>query len=138
MLTLAEDLPEDTESVAAEALAVLAAPALRAIFEGEALAEVPISAEIEPVGRIHGVIDRLLVTPEKVTALDFKSNRTVPGAAADVPDGLLRQMGAYAAALTQVFPGRSIETGLIWTATQELMVLPHDLVSAALARTTPT
>ncbi|MCA0995337.1 double-strand break repair helicase AddA [Alloyangia pacifica] len=138
VLTLAEDLPEDTESVAAEALAVLAAPALRAIFEGEALAEVPISAEIEPVGRIHGVIDRLLVTPEKVIALDFKSNRTVPRAAADVPDGLLRQMGAYAAALTQVFPGRSIETGLIWTATQELMVLPHDLVSAALARTTPT
>ncbi|MCA0940316.1 double-strand break repair helicase AddA [Salipiger pacificus] len=138
VLTLAEELPEETETIVAEALAVLGAPALTPVFAVDALAEVPISAEIEPVGRIHGVIDRLLVTPEKVIALDFKSNRTVPGSPADVPEGLLRQMGAYAAALTQVFPGRSIETGLVWTATQELMVLPHDLVSAALSRTTPT
>ncbi|SDH36200.1 double-strand break repair helicase AddA [Alloyangia pacifica] len=136
VLTLAEDLPEETDSIVTEALAVLGAPALAPVFAGEALAEVPISAEIEPVGRIHGVIDRLLVTPEKIVALDFKSNRTVPATPAEVPEGLLRQMGAYAAALTQVFPGRSIETGLVWTATQELMVLPHDLVSAALSRTT--
>jgi ATP-dependent helicase/nuclease subunit A len=55
-----------------------------------------------------------------------------------VPEGLLRQMGAYAAALAQIWPGRCIETGLVWTATQEIMMLPHDLVSAALARTSAT
>lgn len=138
VLTLADERPEDTDSIEAEALAVLATPALAGVFASDALAEVPISAEIEPLGRIHGVIDRLLISPTKIVALDFKSNRTVPASAAEVPEGLLRQMGAYAAALKQVFPGREIETGLIWTATQQLMVLPHDLVCAALHRTTAT
>ncbi|APZ52556.1 double-strand break repair helicase AddA [Salipiger abyssi] len=136
VLAIAEELPEDTETLASEALAVLAADTLTPFFAPDSLAEVPLTAEIAPVGRIHGIIDRLIVTPDKVIAVDFKSNRTVPATAADTPEGLLRQMGAYAAALAQLYPGREIETGLIWTATQNYMSLPHDLVSAALARAT--
>jgi ATP-dependent helicase/nuclease subunit A len=48
----------------------------------------------------------------------------------------LRQMGAYAHALALVYPGRRIETALLWTRTATLMRLPHALVSAALARAT--
>jgi len=53
-----------------------------------------------------------------------------------VPEGLLRQMGAYAAALAKIWPGRAIETGILWTERSSYMALPHDLVSAALARAT--
>mgnify|MGYP006401738647 FL=1 len=136
VLAIAEELPEETERLAEEAIAVLETPELAPFFAPGTLAEVPISAGIEPVGRIHGIIDRLLVTPDKVIAVDFKSNRTVPATPAEVPEGLLRQMGAYAAALAQIWPGREVETALIWTATQRYMALPHDLVSAALARAT--
>ena len=136
VLAIAEELPEETERLAEEAIAVLETPELAPFFAPGTLAEVPISAGIEPVGRVHGIIDRLLVTPDKVIAVDFKSNRTVPATPAEVPEGLLRQMGAYAAALAQIWPGREVETALIWTATQRYMALPHDLVSAALARAT--
>ena len=102
----------------------------------ETLAEVPVSAELRGLGRIHGVIDRLILAPDHVLAVDFKSNRVVPSAPADTPEGLLRQMGAYAAALAQVYPDRRIETGLIWTTTAHYMPLSHEDVTLALARAT--
>jgi ATP-dependent helicase/nuclease subunit A len=43
-------------------------------------------------------------------------------------------MGAYAAALAQVWPGRRIETALLWTRSATLMPLPPALTAAALAR----
>lgn len=110
---------------------------LRPLFAPEALAEVPISAHLDALTgrRIHGTIDRLIVTPEKITAVDFKTNAVVPDTPAAVPSGLLRQMGAYAHALQQIYPGRTIETALLWTRTATLMPLPHDLVTQALADT---
>jgi ATP-dependent helicase/nuclease subunit A len=52
----------------------------------------------------------------------------------DTPEGLLRQMGAYAYALAAIYPGRTVETALLWTRTATLMPLPHDIVTAALWR----
>jgi ATP-dependent helicase/nuclease subunit A len=118
-----------------EAQAVLNAPNLVHIFASDTLAEVPITA---PLGtqRIHGTIDRLLVTDTRVIAIDFKTNRVIPSSTADCPIGLLRQMGAYASALRAIYPTHDIETGILWTSTQSLMVLPHDLVTDALASST--
>lgn len=117
-----------------EALAVLEAPALAQVFAPDALAEVPVTADLPGLGRMHGIIDRLLIAPDRITAVDFKSNRTVPASAEQVPEGILRQMGAYAAALAQVYPGRHIDTALVWTASAHYMPLPHDLVTQALGR----
>jgi ATP-dependent helicase/nuclease subunit A len=95
------------------------------------LAEVTISA---PFGshRLHGTIDRLIITPTSVIAIDFKSNVIVPADPDRCPDGILRQMGAYQIALQAVYPSHKIETGIVWTKTQTLMMLTHDLVFAAL------
>ncbi|PYG30961.1 double-strand break repair helicase AddA [Pelagimonas varians] len=122
--------------ILAEALSVLSTPALSQFFDSRSLAEVPVTAEIPDIGRIHGVIDRLLISDKKIIAVDFKSNRTVPQNAAQTPEGLLRQMGAYAAALAQIFPNHEVELGLLWTANCHYMPLPHDLVTQALGRTT--
>ena len=54
---------------------------------------------------------------------------------AAVPDGILRQMGAYAALLAQVYPGRRVETAILWTRTGALMWLSPDIVRAALQST---
>ncbi|MFW2542813.1 double-strand break repair helicase AddA [Primorskyibacter sp. 2E107] len=105
-----------------------------ALFTSESLAEVPITADLPGLGRVHGVIDRLHITPEKITLIDYKTNREVPENPEQTPDGLLRQMGAYAAALAQVYPGRQIETALLWTANAVFMPLPHDIVTQALGR----
>jgi len=110
-------------------------PNLAHIFAPSSLSEVNITATFPGTREsIFGAIDRLVVEDDKVTAIDFKSNRLVPMTAQEVPEGLLRQMGAYASALQQIYPERQIETAILWTETGVLMHLPNPLVSEALAR----
>lgn len=110
-------------------------PALAALFGPDSLAEVPI------VGRLsdrpaEGALDRLIVTPHLVLAVDFKSNRLVPALAQEVPEAILRQMGAYAALLAGIYPGRRVETAVLWTETGRLMPLSDEIVRDALQRAT--
>ena len=119
----------------AEATRVLTAPDLAHLFAPDTLAEVTLTGDAPALGgAMLGVIDRLIVTADRVLAVDFKTNAVVPGTPEAVPEGLLRQMGAYAAMLAPLYPGREIATAILWTRTATLMALPHDVVSAALAR----
>jgi ATP-dependent helicase/nuclease subunit A len=129
----------ETALLLAEAEKVLDKPSLARLFTGEALTEVPITATLAVLGgqRVHGVIDRLIIAPDRVLAVDFKTNAELPERAEDTPEALLRQMGAYAHALAQIYPDRAIETALLWTRTTTLLPLPHALVSDALARAAP-
>lgn len=131
---LLADAPEpERASLLAEVQKSLTQPSLTDIFNHGALAEVPITATIN-THQIYGVIDRLIVTDTTVLAVDFKSNATVPDTPADCPEGLLRQMGAYAHALTQIYPDHTVETAILWTRTATLMQLSHDVVTDALMR----
>ncbi len=105
------------------------------LFGPGTLAEVPVTAVIAGQ-RMLGSIDRLIVEGDRVLAVDFKSNQVVPASASGVPEGILRQMGAYAAALAQIYPGHSVETAILWTRTATLMPLDPDIVRDALARAT--
>lgn len=113
-------------------------PALGDVFSANTLREVTVTAPT-PLGRLSGAIDRLVVppAPAPILAVDFKSNARVPAGPDTVPDGLLRQMGAYAHALGAIYPDRRVETALLWTETGHLMRLPPDLVAAAFARSSP-
>ncbi|GAW35715.1 ATP-dependent helicase/nuclease subunit A [Roseovarius sp. A-2] len=122
---------EELALLLAEAEKVLTRPSLAPLFAADALTEVAITADLGR-SRLHGVIDRLILGPDHVLAVDFKTNAMVPHALVDCPDGLLRQMGAYAHALSQLYPDRRIETAILWTRTATLMRLPHESVSEAL------
>ncbi|WP_322867401.1 double-strand break repair helicase AddA [Aquicoccus sp. G2-2] len=128
---------EELSSLLAEATKVLTNPALEPLFTGSALCEVPLSAALPELNgrRIHGVIDRLIITDDKALAIDFKTNAVPADSPQACPVGLLRQMGAYASALAQIFPDKPVETALLWTRNATLMLLPHDLVSDALRNT---
>ena len=131
---LPDAAPEEVSRALAEAGKVLDAPELANIFAPDALAEVPVTATLGH-RRIHGVIDRLIMTQDRILAVDFKSNAVLPDTPEACPEGILRQMGAYADALTQIYPGRRVEVAILWTRAPRLMSLPHDLVMAARART---
>lgn len=134
-LSLSTDLPMDLRKAAFdEAQAVLNMPELAYIFDPGTLAEVAVTAKLGQ-RRIHGTIDRLIVTADAVEIIDFKSNRVVPPSPQDCPEGVLRQMGAYAHAIAQIYPDRRQKLGILWTHTGQLMQLPHDLVTQALKRT---
>ncbi len=117
---------------------VMLEPDLAFLFGDAALTEVDITAELPAMGglRISGAIDRLIVAPDKVLAVDFKTNAQVPASPEEVPEGLLRQMGAYQAALERVYPDRAVEVAILWTGGPDLMPLGRDIVMSALRRAT--
>jgi ATP-dependent helicase/nuclease subunit A len=116
-----------------QAKALLTNPDLHHIFT-IGLSEVTLTA---PWGDQHllGTIDRLIVQPDHVLAVDFKSNRTVPATAETVPEGILRQMGAYQLMLEQLYT-QPIHLAILWTETASLMRLDPDILRAALGRAT--
>ena len=103
------------------------------MFQPDALSEVSITADVEGK-RIHGTIDKLLVTSDRILAVDFKTNRVVPNTPDKIPEGVLRQLGAYANALAQIYPGKPVETAVLWTEAETLMAVTHDIVTDALRR----
>ena len=127
--------PQTLAVLWAEAEAVTGAGALAHLFApapGDVvLTEVALTAPIPGLGTLHGVIDRLLVGPDRVLAIDYKSNAEVPAHPQDVPPGILRQMAAYAAALALLYPGRRIEAAILWTRARGLMALPPALLEAS-------
>ena len=137
LLSGGDDGATEAEALALyqEAEAVLNAPDLAPLFGPDGLAEVDIAADFNG-RRLAGTIDRLIVTQGHVLAIDYKSNSMTPDRPEDVPSGILRQMGAYAEALAQIYPDRRIETAILWTRCAKLMRLPHDLVVASLADVT--
>jgi ATP-dependent helicase/nuclease subunit A len=137
MLTSGADpaLADDIPALLTEVQNVLSTPALSPLFAPSTLAEVPVTADLPGLGRMHGVIDRLIITDSTVRIVDFKTNVAVPPAPDTCPEGVLRQMGAYAVALSQIYPNHQIETAILWTRTATLMELPAHLVADALSRT---
>lgn len=117
--------PAERSEVLGAALGVLAQPAWAALFGPDALAEVPLAATVE--GQvIAGTADRLLVEPERVMVVDFKTTRRPPRTLAEVPAATVRQMAAYAAALRAIYPGRAVRAALLYTHTPLLIELPPD------------
>ena len=131
-------LVPDPDLLVNDVLRIIGAPGLADVFSPCALVEAELTATIPafPAHRFHGAIDRLLISDTQVTAIDFKTNRQVPDSAAQVPEGILRQMGAYHAMLHEIFPSRQINIAILWTATAQLMPLPHDMLMDALSRAT--
>ena len=111
------------------AVAVLDNQAWAELFSDRALAEVPIAATVgEQV--IAGTIDRLLIGPERILLVDFKSARRPPASLDEVPVAILRQLAAYAAALEVTYPGRAVQAALLYTQVPMLLELPAALLAA--------
>ncbi len=130
-------VPDDAEiaPLLAEAIGVLTNPRLSHVFSPTALAEVELTAHSPTLNcQLIGAIDRLVVTDDAVLAVDFKTNAVVPASPDAVPEGLKRQLGAYAEMLGLLYPGRRIDTAILWSRDASLMLLPHDSVMAALQR----
>lgn len=100
------------------------------LFDGKALHEVPFAIDLAG-SRMTGRIDLLRVSEARVWAIDFKSNRVVPETAEEIPEGVLIQLSAYHAALSQMFPQHDVEVAILWTASTVLMPIPHEMLRSA-------
>lgn len=107
------------------------------VFAPGSRAEVSIVGRLERPGQpkalVSGQIDRLVVTPNEVLIVDFKTNHTPPKTAAEAPKGYIRQLALYRAVLAKLYPQRIIHAALLWTETPEMMEISASALDAGLA-----
>lgn len=128
----------NADTLLTEVQTILQSPDLKHLFASNTFAEVGVSATLPDHNnrKIHGIVDRLIVTDTHVLVVDYKSNALIPTTPTDTPEGLLRQMGAYQIMLQQIYPNHQIDTAILWTRSATLMPLPHNIVRDALLSTT--
>ncbi|WDR02103.1 PD-(D/E)XK nuclease family protein [Devosia algicola] len=131
MPVLLPDAPDLADSVRQKAVAILTRPELAGIFGANSRAEVPFlmtaTRRDKPV-KLAGRIDRIVVTDDSVTVIDYKSDANVPAVPTEVPPHYLMQLGLYALVARQLFPGKTVNAQILWTAMESLMNLPQDLL----------
>ncbi|MEO7189144.1 MAG: double-strand break repair helicase AddA [Sphingomicrobium sp.] len=110
------------EDMVAQVCTILGDPRFSAVFAPGSLAEVPIAATLADGRVLAGTVDRLLVDPDRVLVIDFKTGR---GPASDmaIPPAHRAQMAAYVEALTLIFEGREVRAALLYTAEAKLFEL---------------
>ncbi|MEM8694575.1 MAG: double-strand break repair helicase AddA [Pseudomonadota bacterium] len=110
------------ETLVEDALAIIENPTFADIFSTDSMAEVPVAAVVgETV--VSGTVDRLYIGETVVRVIDFKTGRYAPETTEKIPEAHMRQMAAYAAALSVIFPGRTIEAGLLYSSGPSLVML---------------
>ncbi|MEN0001423.1 MAG: UvrD-helicase domain-containing protein, partial [Pseudomonadota bacterium] len=108
--------PADHDTLLAEVFSVIDSPAYAFLFSPQSEAEVQLMGTVRVNGEeraVSGVIDRIAVTDEKVTIIDYKTGRPPPDRKA--PDVGVYQLALYGALIGQIYPGRAIETLLLYT-----------------------
>ncbi len=108
--------------IATETLAILENPDFADFFGPDSRAEVPIVGEIG-TNVISAQVDRLAISGNTVTIVDFKTNRPPPDDEADVAVIYLRQMAAYREALKRIYPRHAVRCVLLWTDGPRAMTL---------------
>ncbi|MGQ0676786.1 MAG: 3'-5' exonuclease, partial [Rhodospirillales bacterium] len=127
----ARDLDGDARrKLAEETMAVLESPDLGHLFGPDGRAELSLAGRIGKRA-IAGQIDRLVVRPEAVTIVDYKTNRPPPRIAAEVPAAYVRQMAAYRALIRRIYPDRPVRCALVWTDGAFATVLPDAMLDRA-------
>jgi len=121
--------PAQQEDIFVETFKVLTHPDFAPLFDVNSLAEVALSGVIgEQV--VSARLDRLSVTDDVVTVVDYKTNRPAPTDVVHVPQAYLQQMSAYRMLLASIYPKQKIRCVLLWTDGPHAMILEDALLRA--------
>ncbi|MHC2254908.1 ATP-dependent helicase/nuclease subunit A [Bradyrhizobium embrapense] len=128
---------EERAALARQVVALTVDLRFAPVFAPGSRAEVSIVGRLERPGQpkvlVSGQIDRLVVTPNEVLIVDFKTNHAPPKTAADAPEGYIRQLALYRAVLAKLYPQRIIHAALLWTEIPEMMEISASALDAGLA-----
>lgn len=127
--------PAQRAEMTTAAFGVLEDPLFADVFGPGSRAEAAIAGTSSrlPAGlAVSGRVDRLLVTPDRVLVVDYKTNRPAPDRIEDADFAYRAQMAIYAAVLEEIFPGRRIEAALVWTDGPRLMPVPENMITRTL------
>ncbi|MDP1912432.1 double-strand break repair helicase AddA [Brevundimonas sp.] len=127
------DLDENQQAeMIAAAFAVLDDTRFAPVFGVGSRPEVALTGSIGTTP-VSGRMDRLVVTPDRVLVIDYKTNRPAPARIEDADPAYVLQLAIYAAILRDLYPDRAVEAALVWTDGPRLMAVPQAMMDAALS-----
>ena len=127
--------PPDRTEIVASVLAVLGDRAFAPVFAAGSRAEVSVMGTLDIGGEQRALsarLDRIAVDADRVRIVDYKTNRVPPETVEDVPPDYVTQMALYRALLQPLYPGKAVETALLFTEAPRLIPLPSDTLETAL------
>lgn len=134
LLSRERDLDADQKAeMIGAAFLVLEDPLFAPVFGPGSRPEVALTGRAAGVP-VSGRIDRLVITPERVLVVDYKTNRPAPDRIEAADPAYVRQLAIYVSILRQLYPDRPVEAALVWTDGPKLMPVTTDRLEAALMR----
>ena len=136
ILSRERDLTDDhRREMIAAAFSVLDDARFAPVFGPGSRAEAALAGsapDLPPGVAVSGRIDRLVITPERVLVVDYKTNRPAPDRIEDADPAYVLQLAVYVAVLKRLYPDRPVEGALVWTDGPRLMPIPQGLMDTAL------
>ena len=128
--------PDEQAEIARQVFAILENDKFADVFAAGSRPEVPIIGQIarsssDPI-LVAGQVDRLIVTGETVLTIDYKTDGLVPSELDEVPAGYVAQLALYRAVLMRIYPGKSVQAALLFSAGPILIEIPGPTMDAAL------
>ncbi len=125
----------DRADIAESVFAVLGDGQFAPVFAPGSRAEVSVMGTLDIGGEQRALsarLDRIAVDADRVCIVDYKTNRVPPEAIDDVPPAYVTQMALYRALLQPLYPGKTVETALLFTGAPRLIPVPTDTLETAL------
>lgn len=107
----------------------------KTLFEGEVRTEASLAGRLDIKSGsmlVTGQIDRLIISDDQVTILDYKTNRHVPKHVCETPEEYITQLALYRDLVARIYKNKNIVSVLLWTQTPEMMVVPNEMLDRAL------
>lgn len=127
---------KEREKLIHSTLSVLREPALQSAFSANSRAEISIMGTLRLGNRdyaVSGRIDRLAVDGDRVTLVDYKTNRVPPVRDADIPLAHKAQLAIYKSILAPLYPGKTFTCALVYTENASFVTLSDQSLADALA-----
>jgi ATP-dependent helicase/nuclease subunit A len=133
MLSRERDLNEEQRrEMITAAFSVLDDKQFAPVFGGGSRPEVALTGSVGTTP-VSGRMDRLVITPDRVLVVDYKTNRPAPARVEDAEPAYVLQLAVYAAILGDLYPDHAVEAALVWTDGPRLMAVPQAMLDSALA-----
>ena len=123
------------DQLAQQIVDLIAEPRFAALFAPGSRAEVSIVGRVgigETTVRVAGQIDRLVITPDEIMIVDYKTGPAPRATPAETPPHYVRQLALYRAVLAKLYPGRTVRGALLWTQEARMVEVPSATLDSGL------
>ena len=126
--------PDEIEEMLSVTLSTLNDPSFASVFAPGGRSEAAIVGTLPSGQMVNGRVDRLIIRPDEILVIDYKTDRPAPTDASTVEFAYRVQLAAYRAVLADIYPDRPVRCALLYTDGPRLIEIPGDELSESLNR----